>query len=123
MSNDTIVIACLCLNASEYRVYMYKNKTKQKNTKIILQLLFFSDTEYRTFLSESYEYEYEEYPNQDNYGSNKPEDTKTASIGSTKKTSIRSTTPPTTDEIYVMHQQDHLLLSQLHPTFPPVWME
>ena len=25
--------------------------------------------------------------------------------------------------IYVMHQQDHLLLSQLCPTFPPVWME
>ena len=25
--------------------------------------------------------------------------------------------------IYVVHQQDHLLLSQLHPTFPPVWME
>ena len=26
-------------------------------------------------------------------------------------------------EIYVVHQQDHLLFSQLHPTFPPVWME
>ena len=26
-------------------------------------------------------------------------------------------------QIYVMHQQDCLLLSQLHPTFPPVWME
>ena len=25
--------------------------------------------------------------------------------------------------IYVMHQQDHLLLSQLRLTFPPVWME
>ena len=25
--------------------------------------------------------------------------------------------------IYVMHQQDPLLLSQLRPTFPPVWME
>ena len=25
--------------------------------------------------------------------------------------------------VYVMHQQDRLLLSQLHPTFPPVWME
>ena len=25
--------------------------------------------------------------------------------------------------VYVMHQQDCLLLSQLHPTFPPVWME
>ena len=25
--------------------------------------------------------------------------------------------------LYVMHQQDCLLSSQLHPTFPPVWME
>ena len=90
---------------SEYRVYMYKNKTKQKNKKIILQLLYFSDTEYRKFLSESYEYEYEEYPDQDNYGSNKPEDTKTTSIGSTKKTSIRSTTHPTTDEISIKENE------------------
>ena len=76
-----------------------KQKKKQKNKKIILQLLFFSDTEYRKFLSESYEYEYEEYPDQDNYGSNQPQDTKTTSIGSTKKTSIRSNTHSTTDEI------------------------
>ena len=62
---------------------------------------FFSDTEYRKFLSESYEYEYEEYPDQDNYGSNKPQDTKTTSIGSTKKTSIRPTTHPITDEISI----------------------
>ena len=82
---------------------MYKNKTKQKNKKIILQLLFFSDTEYRKFLSESYEYE--EYADQDNYGSNKPEDTKTTSIGSTKKTSIRSTTTPTTDEISIKENE------------------
>ena len=81
---------------------MHKKKTKTKKTKqIILQLLFFSGTEYRKFLSESYEYEYEEYPDQDNYGSNKPEDTKTTSIGSTKKTLIRSTTHPTTDEISI----------------------
>ena len=26
-------------------------------------------------------------------------------------------------DTYVVHQQDHLLSSQLHPTFPPVWME
>ena len=90
---------------SEYRVYMYKNKTKQKNKKNILQLLYFSDTEYRKFLSESYEYEYEEYPDQDNYGSNKTEDTKTTSIGSTKKTSIRSTTHPTTDEISIKENE------------------
>ena len=78
---------------------MHKKKKKKQNKtkKIILQLLFFSDTEYRKFLSESYEYE--EYPDQDNYGSNKPEDTKTTSIGSTKYTSIRSNTHPTTDEI------------------------
>ena len=25
--------------------------------------------------------------------------------------------------VYVVHQQDHLLLSQLRLTFPPVWME
>ena len=82
-----------------------KTKTKQNKTKkqkiIILQSIFFSDTEYRKFLSESYEYEYEEYPDQDNYGSNKPQDTKTTSIGSTKKTSIRSNTHPTTDEISI----------------------
>ena len=82
---------------------MYKKnkqtQKKQNNKKIILQLLFFSDIEYRKFLSESYEYEYEEYPDQDNYGSDKPQDTKTTSIGSTKKTSIRSNTHPTTDEI------------------------
>ena len=62
--------------------YKTKQKKKQKN---YLQLLFFSDTEYRKFLSESYEYEYEEYSDQDNYGSNKPEDTKTTAIGSTKR--------------------------------------
>ena len=27
------------------------------------------------------------------------------------------------NNIYVVHQQDCLLLSQLHLTFPPVWME
>ena len=86
---------------------MYKNKTKQKKTKkkLFYNYFFFSDTEYRKFLSESYEYEYEEYPDQDNYGSNKPEDTKTTSIGSTKKTSIRSTTPPTTDEISIKENE------------------
>ena len=49
-----------------------------------------SDTEYRKLLSESYEYEYEEYPDQNNYGSNQPQ-------GSTKKTSIRSNTHPTSE--------------------------
>ena len=39
----------------------------------ISKIPFFSDTEYRKLLSESYEYEYEEYPDQDNYGSNKPQ--------------------------------------------------
>ena len=92
---------------SEYRVYMHKkNKTKQKNKKNYFTItFFFSDTEYRKFLSESYEYEYEEYPDQDNYGSNKPEDTKTTSIGPTKKTSIRSTTHPTTDEISIKENE------------------
>ena len=57
-----------------------------------------SDTEYRKLLSESYEYEYEECPNQDNYGSNNPQDTKTTSIGSTtKKTSLGSKTYSTTE--------------------------
>ena len=82
-----------------------KTKQNKKTNKIILQLLFFSDTEYRKFLSESYEYEYEEYPDQDNYGPNKPEDTKTISIGSTKKTSIRSNTHPTTDEISIKENE------------------
>ena len=86
-------------------IYAYKkNKNKKTKTKKNLQLLFFSDTEYRKFLSESYE-EYEEYPDQDNYGSNKPQDTKTTSIGSTKKTSIRSNTHPTTDEIYIKENE------------------
>ena len=85
---------------------MHKKKTKQKKTKkIILQLLLFSDTEHSKFMSESYEYEYEEYPDQDNYGSYKPEDTKTTSIGSTKKTSIRSNTHPTTDEISIKENE------------------
>ena len=57
-----------------------------------------SDTEYRKLLSRSYEYEYEEYPDQDNYGSNNPQDTKTTSIGSTtKKTSLGSKTYSTTE--------------------------
>ena len=85
-------------------MYKKQNNNKKPTTKIILQLLFFSDTEYRKFLSESYEYEYE-YPDQDNYGSNKPQDTKTTSIGSTKKTSIRSTTHPTTDEISIKENE------------------
>ena len=79
--------------------FLYLKQKQKKTKKIILQLLFLSDTEYRKFLSESYKYEYEEYPDQDNYGSNRPQDTKTTSIGSTKKTSIRSNTHPTTDEI------------------------
>ena len=56
-----------------------------------------SDTEYRKLLTESYEYEYEEYPDLDNYGSNNPQDTKSTSIGSAKKTLIRSNTHPTTE--------------------------
>ena len=56
------------------------------------------DTEYRKLLSGSYEYEYEEYPNQDKYGSNNLQDTKTASIGSTiKKTSLGSKTYSSTE--------------------------
>ena len=57
-----------------------------------------SDTEYRKLLSGSYEYGYEEYPDQDNYGTNNPQDTKTKSIGSTtKKTSLGSKTYSTTE--------------------------
>ena len=94
-----------------------KTKTKRKKNKtkqIILKITFFSDMEYRKFLSESYEYEYEyeEYPDQDNYGSNKPQDTKTTSIGSTKKTSIRSTTPPTTDEISIKEMNKLVMLQK-----------
>ena len=96
ISNYTIAIACLCLNASEYRVYMHHFYIFFPTKKIFKKFLFFSDTEYIKLLSESYEYEYEQYPDQDNYGSNKAQDTKTTSIGSTKKTSIRSNTHPTT---------------------------
>ena len=54
-------------------------------------------TEYRKLLSESYEYEYEEYPDLDNYGSNNSQDMKSTSIGSAKKTLIRQNTHPTTE--------------------------
>ena len=37
--------------------------------------------------------------------------------------SFKQLTDMSTYYIYVMHQQDRLLLSQLCPTFPPVWME
>ena len=46
---------------------------------------YFSDTEYRKTLSGSYKYEYEDYPDEDNSGSNNSLDIKTSSIGSTKK--------------------------------------
>ena len=65
-------------------VYIFK----KENLINFLNIYFFlkiSDTENRKLLSGSYEYEYEEYPDQDNYGSNNPQDTKTTSIGSTKK--------------------------------------
>ena len=74
-------------------VYIFKKKILIN----FLNIFFFlkiSDTEYRKLLSGSYEYEYEEYPDQDKYGSNNPQDTKTTSIGSTKKkkTSLGSKT-------------------------------
>ena len=70
---------------------------KKKKLKFIFFNIKSSDTEYRKLLSKSYEYEYEEYPDQDNYGSNHPQDTRSTSIGSAKKTSIRSNTHPTTE--------------------------
>ena len=61
-------------------------------------IIFLSDTEYKKSLSGLYEYEYEEYLDQDNYGSNQPKDIKTTSIGSTKKkTTIRPKSHPTTE--------------------------
>ena len=49
--------------------------------------------EYRKLLSGTYEYEYEEYPDQDNFASNQPkEPTSTTSLGSTRKTTSRSPT-------------------------------
>ena len=89
-----------------------KAKQNKKTQKNYFTITFFSDTEYRKFLSESYEYEYEEYPDQDNYGSNKPQDTKTTSIGSTKKTSIRSNTHPTTDEISIKKMNKLVMLQK-----------
>ena len=73
-----------------------------KNNLInFLNIYFFlkiSDTEYRKLLSGSYEYVYEGYAYQDNYGSNNPQDTKTTSIGSTtRKTSLGSKTYSTTE--------------------------
>ena len=76
-------------------MYIFSKKKKKKLTNFLNIYFFlkFSDTEYRKLLSGSYEYEYEEYPDQDNYGSNYPQDTKTTSIGSTKKkTSLGSET-------------------------------
>ena len=35
----------------------------------------------------------------------------------------RQILPSMSDCLYVVHQQDRLLLSQLCPTFPPVWTE
>ena len=53
----------------------------------------FSDTEYRKLLSGTYEYEYEEYPDKDNFASNQPkEPTSTTSLGSTRKTTSISPT-------------------------------
>ena len=86
-------------------IFLYLKKKQNKPKKLFYNYYFFSDTEYRKFLSESHEYEYEEYPDQDNYESNKPQDTKTTSIGSTKKTSIRSNTHPTTDEISIKENE------------------
>ena len=66
-------------------MYIFSKKKILINFLNIYFFLKISDTEYRKLLSGSYEYEYEEYPNQDNYRSNNPQDTKTTSIGSTKK--------------------------------------
>ena len=58
-----------------------------------------SDTEYRKLLSGTYEYEYEEYSDEDNFVSNTPQDTTTTiktSLGSAKKASTRSNISPTT---------------------------
>ena len=75
--------------------------SKKKNFNQFFKYIFFlkiSDTEYRKLLGGSCEYEYEEYPDQDNYGSNNPQDTNTTSIGSTKeKTSLGSKTYSTTE--------------------------
>ena len=68
-----------------YNKCIYFQKEFLINFLNIYFFLKISDTEYRKLLSGSYEYEYEEYPDQDNYGSNNPQDTKTTSIGSTKK--------------------------------------
>ena len=56
-----------------------------------------SDTEYRKLLSRTYEYEYEEYPDEDNFTSNTPQDTTTTSLG-TKKISMRSIIFPTIEK-------------------------
>ena len=90
INNYSIAIAWLWIIASEYSIFFIINVYIFKTKYLIkfLNIYFFlkiSDTEYRKLLSGSYEYEYEEYPDQDNYGSNNPQDTKTTSIGSTKK--------------------------------------
>ena len=65
---------------------------------IIIIIFKNSDTEYRKLLSGTYEYEYEEYPDEDNFASNTPQDTTTASLVSTKNTSTRSNISPTTEK-------------------------
>ena len=66
-------------------------------------ILFFknSNTEYRKLLSGTYEYEYEEYPDEDNFAFNTAQDTRTTtttSLDSTKKTSTRSNISPTSEK-------------------------
>ena len=83
-------------------------------TKILIFLcvsfFFNSDTEYRKLLSGTYEYEYEEYPDQDNFASNQPKDTTstiTTSLSSTKKTSTRSNISPTIEKESESNQSTH----------------
>ena len=59
-----------------------------KTVEFFVLLFFFlnSDTEYRKLLSGTYKYEYEEYPDKDNFASNQPQDTTTTtSLGSMKR--------------------------------------
>ena len=64
-----------------------------------LNFFFNSDTEYRKLLSGTYEYDYEECPDQDNFASNQPKDTtSTTSLGSTRKTSTGSNISPSTEK-------------------------
>ena len=92
-------------------IYIFKRKNIFKIFFVKFEFVFNSDTEYRKLLSGAYEYEYEKYPDQDNFASNQPKDTTSTttmtSLGSTRKTSTRSNIFPTIEKVSESTQTTH----------------